>query len=369
MPTLSKGQSTIFYIRLLLVIGGLLGLSESMPLIAGEGARQILTILVTTVPILAFAVLFRSFLRGESDPLDKILIAGFLMLRLVIGLSSGWLGSFASIVVICGSVYLLERRKVPRLAVFLVVLFTLFFQVGKQDFRDAYWQPQVQTTKIDRVKFWAATSLTKWSDAFTDPTGIGLNEAMNASLTRMSLLTQSANVVEMTPSVVPYQYGRLYSYLAITWIPRFIWPDKPSMSEANRFYQVAYGLSEEKDLESTAIGVGVMTEAYISFGWFGVVGIMFLMGVFYDIYQRAFFARTSGALMLCIGVVLLPQMIGIEAQMAAYLGGILQQVLLTLLLFLPVIRLSTPARGSKRPSSNGYREYPDQRVKILLGNN
>lgn len=366
MPTLAEGKAKI-YIRSLLVLSGLLGLSESVTFTAGEGARQILTILVTTVPILAFALLFRGYLRGESALIDKILIAGFLVLRFVIGLSSGWLGSFASIVVICGAVYLLEKRKVPRLAILLVVAFTLFFQVGKKDFRGEYWQPRAQTSKIDRVNAWVGLSLNKWSDAFTDPTGIGLNDAMNASLSRMSLLTQTANVIEKTPSLVPYQYGRLYSYLAITWIPRFIWPDKPSMSEANRFYQVAYGLSDERDLESTAIGVGVMPEAYISFGWFGVVGIMFLMGVFYDFYQRMFFAKTSGALMLCIGVALLPQMIGIESQMAGYLGGILQQVVLTLIVFLPVIRLSKPARGPKHLRSNANREYPERQVKFLLG--
>lgn len=366
MPILSTGQPAIFYIRFLLVLSGLLGLSESIPFMAGEGATQILTILVTMVPILAFAILFRGFLRGESAPVDKVLIVGFLALRFIIGLSSGWLGSFASLVIVCGAVYLLERRKVPRLAVILVVIFTLFFQVGKKEFREAYWQQQAQTSKIDRVKFWAATSFTKWGDALTDPTGTELNDAMNASLSRMSLLTQSANVIEMTPSVVPYQYGRLYSFLAVTWIPRFVWPDKPSMNEANRFYQLAYGLSNDVSLEGVSISVGTMTEAYISFGWFGVIGIMFLLGILYEVYQRVCFARTSGALMVCTGIALLPQVIGIEAQMGAYVGGVLQQVLLTLLIFLPIIRLSKRARRSKRlPTGIGYREYAEPRTKLL----
>jgi hypothetical protein len=366
MPILSKGQPAIFYIRFLLVLSGLLGLSESIPFVAGEGARQILTILVTTVPILAFAILFRGFLRGESANVDKALVAGFLALRFVIGLSSGWLGSFASLVIVCGAVYLLERRKVPRLAVILVVIFTLFFQVGKKEFREAYWQQPAQTSKIDRVKFWAATSFTKWGDALTDPTGVELDDAMNASLSRMSLLTQSANVIEMTPCVVPYQYGRLYSYLAITWIPRFVWPDKPTMNEANRFYQLAYGLSNDVSLEGVSISVGTMTEAYISFGWFGLIGIMFLLGIFYDVYQRLFFARTSGALMVCIGIALLPQVISVEAQMGAYVGGIVQQVLLTLLVFLPVIRLSKRTRQPGRlPTTIDYQQYSAPRTKLL----
>ena len=342
IPVLKGGSVTLHYVRVLLVVTGLLGLSEQFAFAAGEGARQMLTIIVTLLPIVSFALLFRAFLRDEGTRTDTCLIAGFLTLRFVIGIASGWLGSFASLVVICGAVYLLEKRKVPRVAVILVIMFTLFFQVGKKEFRATYWRGKTEASKTERVRFWAETSLAKWGDALADPTGLELSGALNASLSRMSLLTQTANVVDLTPRVVPYQYGRLYSYMAVTFIPRFIWPDKPSMNEANRFYQVAYGLNDESALDSVSIGVGTMTESYISFGWLGVVGIMFLLGVFYDLYQRTFFDRNSGALMLCIGVALIPQLIGIEAQMAGYVGGIVQQVGLTLIVFLPVMRLVKP---------------------------
>jgi hypothetical protein len=117
-----------------------------------------------------------------------------------------------------------------------------------------------------------------------------------------------------------------------------MWPDKPSVNDANQFYQVAYGMTDEEDLDHVAIGVGVMTEAYISFGWYGVVGIMFLIGIFYDVYRRILFSHNSGLLMVGVGIALLPQMITIESQMATYLGGIVQQVIFTLLIFSPVIR-------------------------------
>ena len=42
--------------------------------------------------------------------------------------------------------------------------------------------------------------------------------------------------------------------------------------------------------------------------------------------------------MVGVGLALLPQMITIESQMATYLGGILQQVIFTLVIFSPVIR-------------------------------
>jgi hypothetical protein len=166
-------------------------------------------------------------------------------------------------------------------------------------------------------------------------------------------LNQSANVVDLTPSIVPYQYGWLYSYMVVTWIPRFVWPDKPSMSEANQYYQVAYGLSSEDDLGKVAISVGLLTEGFMNFGWAGVVGIMFLAGVFFDFYQKTFLATTSGALMTGIGVILLPQFLAVESQMAQYVGGILQEVLVTLLVMLPIIRIQG-LRSRRLSSSTGF---------------
>ena len=77
----------------------------------------------------------------------------------------------------------------------------------------------------------------------------------------------------------------------------------------------------------------------MNFGWVGVVGIMFLAGVFFDFYQKTFLSSTSGALMTGIGVILLPQFLSVESQMAQYVGGILQEVVVTLIVMLPIIRI------------------------------
>jgi hypothetical protein len=340
------------YVRAVLIVGSLLSLSDTPARLAGEGGKQLVSIMVSVIPILAFAILFRNLIRGQSGIADKVLVIGFLFVRLVGGLSSGWLGVSASILVICGAIYLMERRHVPRWAMLAVVLFTLFFQVGKDDFRREYWQGSEQGSqieqggRIERVTFWAQNSFDKWNEALNDSTGESFRRALNPSVSRISLLNQSANVIEQTPSVVPYQYGWLYSYMAITWIPRFVWPDKPSMSEANQYYQVAYGLTAEDDLNKVAISVGILTEGFINFGWAGVVGIMFMAGIFFDFYQRTFLSTTSGALMTAMGVILIPQFLAIESQMAQYVGGIVQQVVVTLIVMLPIISF----HGSRRRS-------------------
>jgi hypothetical protein len=348
LPDLKPQISSTHYLRFLLVGGTLLGSYDSVPYLVGEGGRQVVTIIVSIVPLLAFSILFQKLLKGKAELIDKALVLGFLGSRLVTGLSSGWLGSFAAIILVCGAMFVAERRRIPRFVVLLVIVFTLFFQVSKQEFRKVYWKAETETSRLDRVMFWTEVSLTKWQQALSDTSGGALADALNMSLSRVSLLTQTANVIDLTPSSVPYQGGQLYSYLIVTWIPRAVWPDKPSMNEANQFYQVAYGISTEEELENVSIAVGVMAEAYISFGVYGVIGIMFLMGVFYDIYRKTFFHNRSGLLMVGVGIALLPQIMAIESQMAAYLGGIVQEVLLTLLVFLPLFdwKKSGSASGS-----------------------
>ena len=239
--------------------------------------------------MLAFVILFRDYLRGESTQLDRILMAAFVVSRLFNGLSSGWLGVSMSLIVVCGIVYLAERRRIPQVAFILVMLFALFFQVGKEDFRKTYWQDESQGVtegptqggRLERASFWVTRSFEKWGETIADPKVETLRDAITPSVSRIALLNQTANVLDLTPSVVPYQYGRLYSYLGVTLIPRFLWPDKPSVNEANQFYQVAYGLTGEEQLGQVSIAAGTLTEGYINFSWPGALGIMFLLGIIF----------------------------------------------------------------------------------------
>ena len=348
------------YLRFVLVICCLLGFSERLPLTFGEGGRQIILLLITAVPTFAFIILLRNHIHHQATTTDKLLMLFFLVTRLITALSSGWLGSFASIIVITGVVYLAELKRIPRIMSLAALLFVLFFQTGKEDFRKVYWQRETEPTgRIERVTFWTEASLAKWNQVVTDPSAVSIRGVLNPSLTRVSLLSQAANVVEKTPSIVPYQYGQLYSYMFVTLIPRFLWPDKPTMNEANQFYQVAYGLSSEEELGNVSIAVGVLAEGFISFSWFGVVGVMFLLGVFFEVYRRAFLSNTSGGFMIAMGVLLLPSMLAVESQMAQYLGGIIQQIIFIVVVFWPVIRTrglrsrgltrSVPARPLSAP--------------------
>src|SRR5260370_42463231 len=129
--------------------------------------------------------------------------------------------------------------------------------------------------------------------------------------------------------------------MGITFIPRYFWPEKPSVNDASRWYQVQYGLTDPARLSSVSIAVGSVAESYINFGWFGPVLVILPLGIFLGSFERIFLQSDSGVMLSCLGAVLVPQLLAIEAQMAQYVAGLGQQIALVLLVLIPTLELRT----------------------------
>jgi len=335
------------YLRFVLIATALMRIA--IPIDAwGEGARQIVVNIEVFVANIAFIILFRSWLRGTAKIGDKILVTGYFLVAVVVGLSSGWLGTFVGLGIISVAAYVYEKRKFPVTALLVVLPVVMFLQPGKAKFREMYWKggpsESYSGSYAERITFWMSASSRAWGRALTDPSGAGFRALGGATLTRLSLLEETANVIEMTPSQIPYQYGRLYSYLPLTFVPRLLWPEKPSVSDANKWYQLAYHLTAPANIENVGISVGTLTESYISFGWFGPVTVMFFLGLLLGLLRELFMRNASGFLLSSIGVALLPGLLVVESQMAVYVSGLVQQVLFAFLILAPAI--TVVRRGS-----------------------
>jgi hypothetical protein len=223
-------------------------------------------------------------------------------------------------------------------AALIAIPIILFFQPAKSEFRERYWSGKVTGSYSERIVFWAERSWSMWDNAIADKTGEQGKLLAAATLSRLSLLEQTANIMELTPGRVPYQYGRLYSYMAITFIPRFLWPEKPSANEANQWYQVSYGLTLPGQLSHVSIAVGSLAESYISFGWFGPLLIMFPLGVLLGSIQRIFLRADSGLLLSSLGAVMVPQLLAVESQLVIYVAGLAQQTFVVLLVLVPTLK-------------------------------
>lgn len=350
LPDVIDRGSTWTYVRAILIAGMLFGLSAKSEWLLGAGGRQAMITFMTVVPNAAFVLLFSRYLSGAASRGDRATLIVAAGIRVVGGLISGWLASVVGIGVICAAVMLLKRRRLPWAMIGVTIVLILFLQAGKSEFRTLYWDENQESYAglTERVTFWLEKSATMWANAFSSGDNELAQNLASQSLQRASLLTQAAHVIEVTPSQVPFQLGDTYSYFSVALIPRFMWPDKPSINEANRFYQLAYGLTNERGLDSTSIAIGALVEGYINFGWTGVAGAMFLVGFVLGVYERTFGLTQSSTLFLAIGLTLVPGFLAVEAQLGQYFAGVIQQAVLAIAVFLPI----AARRGNRRGASS-----------------
>jgi hypothetical protein len=336
LPYIEPSEKNLTYVRVVLLAGAVATFFPTSIYMFGGGPRQVLLILESIVPIVAFVFLLQRYLAGTAVWADRMVLLIYLCARVLGSLSSGWIGPLAGLGVTIVGVFISQQRRIPWRYVVLTVGAVLFLQVGKTAYRSKFWSQDSDSSVIERAGFWISASASQWLNPANDSENRG--QLASETMERSSLLVQTAHVLDMTPSVVPFQEGSTYSYMAVTLIPRFLWPEKPSMSDANRFYQIAYGLSDQRGLDYTSISSGCLAESYINFGWFGVVGIMFLIGMILGVYERATFVARSNSYFLAIGLTLLPGFLTIDSQLAQYMSGVVQQLVLMLLAFLPILK-------------------------------
>jgi hypothetical protein len=327
------------YVRLVFVGTGLLALVIGIGTF-GQGGRQAMVDLESVVVTTAFLALFRRLLRGQSERLDQMLLVGYMILFIVKGVASGWLGAAAWFLLVIGVCYFDVRRRVPKAFIVGLIIVILFLQPGKDELRTRYWHGIGNTvgTAGERATFWVEASFRAWSVAIDRPEKRSV--LFGQTISRASLFEPTAMVMQMTPSQVPYQNGRLYKYLLITWIPRAIWPEKPAFSGANQFYQVAYGITDRRDLGKVSMAVGCLAESYINFGWFGPPFVMFIIGLILNLIRRYFLDAEQGEFLRSMGLAMLPGLMAVESQAVQYLSGILQAVFLTIVVFMPALHIA-----------------------------
>ena len=350
LPDIVERPSSWAYVRAVAVLGVMLAASPTARLWLGADARQVMAILIVVVPNVAFVLLLNRYLAGQATAGDIVVLLASGGSQIVSGLASGWLGPLVTLVVMSSGLIVLKFGRIPWKLLAIASMSLLFLQVGKNEFRTFYWGEQQESTLTERVQFWLEQSMSIWGGAADSNDSDRATALAGQSLERLSLLSQVAHVLDVTPSDVPFQGGQTYAFVAVTLVPRFLWPDKPSVNDANRFYQTAYGLTAERQLGGVSIAVGVLGEAFINFGWPGVIGMMAAIGLLLGVFERTFGSGRSSVLCLAIGLTLLPGLVAVESQLSQYVGGLIQQASLSFIVFLPIVirpRFRSAAAGAR----------------------
>jgi hypothetical protein len=233
-------------------------------------------------------------------------------------------------------------RRLPVMQFAAIALLFLFLSPVKQDIRRAMGEDleTAEASATTRASDWIEQASSYWLDTLSGRRN--LSESASYAAERTDLIHSFAHIYSLTPSVLPYQYGATYSYLAITWIPRVIWPEKPQANAANNYYAVAYEISTEEGIKHSSFGVSLIAEGYMNFGVAGVFLIMIVLGAVLATLEHIFAGPSSGSGGQAIFVAMFVFFLnGIGTSAEIMFGGLIQNLLCSsLLLWLVSVKTS-----------------------------
>lgn len=222
---------------------------------------------------------------------------GLIVITALHGISTGVLEEALIPIGVLFVVRWLYTRRISLTVAACVIGLILFLSPVKGEYRQQLRLDDssgaAEMSSLTRASLWIRQAGDYWVETFSGRRNLA--EATSSATSRADFIHQVAYIYSMTPDEVPYQYGRTYSYFAVALIPRALWPGKPQAGSANTFFATTYGLLTEEGAKTTTFGMSLLGEAFINFGWAGVVFVMLIQGLAIAALERMFGSRKSGA--------------------------------------------------------------------------
>ncbi len=269
---------------------------------------------------------YQVYEQRRARPGRLLLLYAATAFAFLIGLSTGMLENALIPLV---SLFLVRwqggrRFPWPWLAAGLALFMVL--NPAKGVFRNMVWFGESDYSLRDRISLWSDLTIDSTETLVQPAFAADREEVMLRTLSRFDLIHRFAYVRTMTPQIVPYYEGATYAYFLVAWIPRLLWPDKPTATGgANDRMDVDYQLKYEG--QAVSVGIGLLPEAYANFGLLGVVLVMALQGAIFGLlYAMLNSSGSQGgrAIYLGIGIYFLN---GIGTSASVMFGGVFQQIL------------------------------------------
>lgn len=207
----------------------------------------------------------------------------------------------------------LMTRKMPSIRAILifgfslVVLFPLTFVYRRQLEISGHFPELSEIAKTAYLAF----------------TGSGTEKsALEILYGRLSLLESLCACVRIWEQQIwEPMLGNSYLSALLGLIPRFFWPEKPDLHYGNEFGYVANFISSG-DFR-TSISVTFFGEAYLNFGFAGLVPLFF-MGVLFGLMYRLIYTSRRYETGLLLYLITIPTLLYVGGTFGLYFGGLIK---------------------------------------------
>ncbi len=306
------------------------------------GLKAVIGLVTRQVYVAIILLSYDVFRKTERRSRMIFLLYGAIGLSSLIGLTTGLLENALIPLVLLFVVRWHISGRVPWAWVVGGILLYFILNPAKLDYRSRVWYGG-DYTFVQRVGLWQDLFVDSASTWLNPKQRITQNTITTGAMARFDLIHRFAYVQKLTPTYIPYYQGETYQYFLYAWIPRLIWPNKPSASIANDTVDIDYRL---KPTNSTStFGIGHLPEAYANFGLAGVVGVLALQGGIFALLDRLFNGQNSDGGRAIYLSVMIYFINGIGSSSAILFGALFQQILANMLL------LQLFSISSKRPKN------------------
>ncbi|MFO0941599.1 MAG: hypothetical protein U0930_12630 [Pirellulales bacterium] len=158
----------------------------------------------------------------------------------------------------------------------LALSFYVTYMKGRDEIREKVWS---RATITERVSTMANRML--MFELF-DPSNVEHLYLFDIRMNQNHLVGKSYNHIHHGSG--QFYYGESLMIAAVAWVPRVIWPNKPSFGGSGQFASQFTGMYFAS---GTSVGVGFVMELYANFGIPGIVIGFFIMAVVIRYLDRA----------------------------------------------------------------------------------
>jgi len=268
-------------------------------------------------PTYAICILAIVYWRPNVSPsrLLRLALVCVVLSEIVYWLPSGRKEPVVLTVVLPLMTRYLQRRKLPsaRIALSLLTAAVLMFP-AIQLYRNAMEAGGTGGGLIDTVV--TATTIAETGTVSTNMSG---GEIIFG---RMSLLEPLSACIRLNRNGAwEPMLGISYAQALLSFVPRFMWPEKPNLHYGTVFGHAAGFLS--RDDWFTSISVTFFGEAFLNFAWGGLVPILLMGAIFGGLY-RQITASLHRETWLLVYLVAMPTILYIGGTFAMYFGGLIK---------------------------------------------
>lgn len=281
---------------------------------------------------IGIGVLYLLFLSKRMHWTEQILLMGVMLpLEVMLRLTTAQFYPIVSLMIFLSMIRWKTIGRIPVTYVAAGLFLVVAIYPIKTEFRTLTWfSMKKDFSYVDKAEILFELLSKKYESTST---GNVVEESQQQLSNRLSHVYVFSQVVNMTPYQVPFWEGGSYVYFVYSYIPRFLWPEKPESTIGNEFGH-RYGFLDAND-NDTSWNLPWLVEFYSNFGSVGVVLGMAVIGLLFRFLVGLFAHPDITPLEYVFGLTVLFPLSNAESNLALMWSG----ALTTFVAFYLVLRL------------------------------